>query len=125
MVDVEQLLIPWLSSTLSARALTDVPADLLAALPVIRVARIGGADDDNNPRFDAATVTVDWFGADRTAASDLAQAGHHALRVLLPRMTFNGVTVTFVQTISAPSWRPWDDTDVRRYGATYRLFIKS
>lgn len=125
MADLELLLVPWLAATLGVRAVTEVPGTLSAAVPLLRVARVGGADDDNDPKFDAPTISIDWFGMNRQAASDLATAGHLAMRVTLPGKTLNGSTITFVQTISGPSWRPWDDTDVRRYGSTYRLHVKS
>jgi len=124
-VDVEALLSPWLESALTARGVTDLPSNLADMLPVVQVTRIGGADDDNVPSFDVATVDLDFFAADRVAASDLARRGHYAMRVTLPGRTVAGATVTMVQTITGPSWRPYDDTALRRFGSTYRLHVKS
>lgn len=128
--DVEALLIPWLASTLTVRAVTDLPADdppgsFLAGLPYVQVTRIGGADDDNLSSFDAPTVDVDCYAADRESVSALAARVHDALRVTLPGLTLAGATVTKVQTITGPSWRPYDNTSLRRFGATYRIRIRS
>ena len=124
-VDVEALLIPWLTSTLGVRFVTDLPANLADVLPLGQVTRIGGADDDNVASFDAPVVDVDYFAADRAAVSDLARRGHTALRITLPGLTVGAGTVTKVQTITGPSWRPYDDTLLRRIGASYRLYIRT
>lgn len=124
-MDVEALLIGWLRSTLDVRALTDLPADLADTLPVVQVTRIGGPDDDNNPNFDAPTVAVDCYAADRAGAITLAAAVKAALRGSLPGQTIGTSTVTKVQTVTGPSWRPYDNTELRRFGATYALHIKS
>lgn len=126
-MNVEALLIPWLTSTLDVRFVTDVPADLTAdgALPLGRLLRVGGPSDDDSPRFDLPTVSVDCFAATRAAAFDFAQDLDDAIRVTLPGLTLDGATVTRTQTVSGPSWRPYDNATVRRVGATYRLFVKS
>lgn len=127
---VEATLIPWLADLLGVRVLTDLPADdppgsFLAGLPYVQFVRVGGPSDDNNPRFDLPTVSVDCFGADRGAATGLALDVDEALRQTLPGQTTGGATVTRVQTITGPSWQPWDDTNVRRMHSSYRLYIKA
>lgn len=124
-VDVEALLIPWLASTLTVRAVTDLPANLADVLPVVQVTRIGGPDDDNLSRFDIPAVDIDCYDADRAKASALAGRVHDALRITLPGLTVGAGTVTKVQTITGPSWRPYDDTLLRRIGASYRLHIRT
>jgi hypothetical protein len=124
-VDVEALLTGWLSSRLSHRFVTDVPDNLQGALPLGRVLKVGGPADDNDPRFDLPTVSVDCFAADRAAAITFAQAVDDAIRITLPGLTVNGSTVTRTATISGPAWRPWDDSTLRRFGATYRLYVKN
>ena len=123
--DVELLLIPWLISTLNVRAVTDLPENLADVLPLVQVTRIGGPDNDDNPRFDTPTVDIDCFGVDRGAASGLAGRVHAALRVTLPGLQVAGATVTQVLTVTGPSWRPYDNTELRRFSSTYRLFVKS
>jgi hypothetical protein len=123
---VEALLIGWLKTQLpSVRFLTDTPADLATAGPVVQVARIGGPSSDDDPSFQSPTVSVDCFAADRISATLLAQQIDDALRKALPGVTTGGATVTKVATISGAAWRPWDDLKVRRVGATYVLYLKS
>jgi hypothetical protein len=123
---VEALLIGWLKTQLpSVRFLTDTPADLATAVPVVQVVRVGGPSDDDDPSFQSPTVSVDCFAVDRVAATLLAQQVDDALRKALPGAITGGATVTKVQTISGAAWRPWDDLKVRRMGATYVLHLKT
>ena len=121
---VEALLVGWLPSQVTARALTDLPADLAEQVPVVQVVRIGGPSDDNNPNFQAATVSVDCFAVDRISATLLAQQVDDALRKALPGTTTGGAVVTKVRTLTGPSWRPWNDVAVRRSGSTYQIWLK-
>lgn len=127
MADVEALLVPWLAAQVSARTVTELPADLDTIAPVVHVLRIGGPDDDNLPSFDMPTVSIDSYGVGRAAALELAQAVHDAVRVGLPNtshtVTAGTAVVTKTQTVTGPSWRPYDDITLRRFGATYRLHI--
>jgi len=82
--DVEDLVIAYLSSQnlvpaghVSAR----MPVEL--TLPFILVTRIAGGDDWI---VDKATIQIDCFSADQTAASTLARAMHHKMRRLHPQM---------------------------------------
>lgn len=125
MADVEGLLIPWFTETLEVRALTDLPSDLADVLPVVQIVRIGGPSNDDNPRFDMPTISVDSYAADRATAIALAETVDDALRIQLPGQTLSRSTITRVQTVTGPSWRPYDNTSLRRVGASYRLYIKS
>lgn len=125
MGNVEALLIPWLTSELGVRFATDTPADLETVLPLGTFVRVGGPSDDNNPRFDMPTVAVDCYAANRGAALVFAEDVDEALRITLPGTTLNGATITRVQTITGPSWRPYDNTSLRRVGMTYRFYIKN
>lgn len=121
---VERLLIDWITTTTDVRAVTDTPANLAAAVPLYRVTRVGGPSHVDNPRFDLPTVTVDSFAASRSAATDAALDLDEALRTQLPGTTTGGATVTRVETVTGPHWAPWDDTNLRRFAATYRLHVK-
>lgn len=127
-VGVEELLVGWLHSTLTARVVTDVPANLQDLLGdsgrMYRVVRVGGPSHIDNPRFDLPTVTLDSFGADRATATEAALDVDEALRVQLPGVTTGGATVSRVETVTGPHWAPWNDTAVRRFAATYRLHVK-
>ena len=122
---VEALLIGWLPSQVTARALTDLPATLATDVPVVQIVRIGGPSDDNDPTLVAATVSVDCFAADRISATVLAQQVDDAFRKALPGTLTGGASVTKVRTLTGPSWRPWDDLAVRRFGATYQIWLKT
>jgi hypothetical protein len=129
MADVEALLVPWLAVQVSARAVTELPATLDQISPVVHVLRIGGPSDDDLPAFDMPTISVDSYGVGRAAALQLAQAVDNAVRVALPNtlhtVAGQSVVVTKSQTVTGPSWRPYDDITVRRFGATYRLHIRT
>lgn len=123
---VEALLIPAAASALSVRFVTDTPADLASVVPLCRLWHIGGGSDDNDWRFRTPTVAVDSFAADRGAASALAERVEQWFRSILPgSILADGSVVTKVQTLTSPSWRPWDDTAVRRFAATYVLHLKT
>jgi len=122
---VEALLIGWLPSQVTARALTDLPATLVDDVPVVQVVRIGGPSDDDDPTLVAATVSVDCFASDRLAVTVLSQQVDDAFRKALPGTLTGGASVTKVRTLTGPSWRPWNDTAVRRFGATYQVWLKT
>lgn len=122
--DVEKLLIAWLPAVFpDAYPCAETPADpeFTQSLPIIEVTRIGG--DDTVHGVDRATVDVECYGVDRNAASVLAANVRTALRKQLPGFTGAEGTVARVETISAPAWRPYDNTDVRRFGGTYRITV--
>lgn len=133
MADVEAPLNQWGHSTLGFRFVTELPAGLLGILgtaadpgtPVVQLVRVGGPTDDNNPRFDRPTLAVDAFGYDRASAKATAWAVHGALRTVLPGLTLDGLTVCKVQTITAPHWIAYDDTNLRRFNASYQLHVKA
>jgi hypothetical protein len=120
-VDVERLLVIWLSGRLGRRVLTDLPGDLAGQVPLVQIARYGGADE--RPGLDTVLLDVDAYGANRGSAVALAEAARHALRFALPGEQLDRAVVTRVDTLEAPSLRPYDNTDVRRFGATYRLIL--
>lgn len=122
---VEALLIGWLPGHVTARFLTDLPADLAAQVPVVQVVRIGGPSDDDLPDYHFASVAVDCFAADRLSATTLAQQVDDALRKALPGTTAGGGTVTKVRTLTGASWRPYDDVNVRRFGGTYQVVVRT
>jgi hypothetical protein len=123
----EALLINYLHGALAVRCLTDLPNDLQAQVPVVQVVRIGGPSSDNDRRLEAATMSIDCFAADRGAATALALQVDRAMRDALPGtyVPSANAVVTKVRTLTGASWRPWDDLSVRRFGATYQVWIKS
>lgn len=122
-IDVEAVLVTWLAGNLGVRCVTELPANLQDVLPVVRVVRVGGTD--RVPSLDRAVVDVDFYDADRPAAILLARRGHAALRFELPGSRVAGGVVSMVGTVSAPSWRPYDDTALRRFGGSYEITLHS
>lgn len=120
-VDVEALLVGWAPTVVSARCLTELPADLEAVLPVVQFSRYGGAD--NRPGLDTALIDVDAYGRDRAQAWALSEATRAGLRFNLVGRQLAGAVVTRVDTLAGPSARPYDDSTLRRFGASYRLTL--
>jgi hypothetical protein len=119
-VDVEAELVAWLKAQLAVRVVTDLPANLEGAAPVVQIARVGG--DDDGIRLDRAIVDVDVFAATRPASSQLMTRTRVALLTQLRGVVTSGATFTSARTISAPSWRPYENNNLRRFGATFEIF---
>jgi hypothetical protein len=114
----------WLATQFPSpiRVVTELPADL-AATQVIQVTRFGGSDDFIT--LDAANVDIDVFAATRDASRTLAEQVRTAVRLHLPGYATGGAAVQSVTTISAPRWVPYDNTNLRRFVASYRITIHS
>ncbi len=119
--DVERILVPWLGSQCSCRVVTDLPANLERQVPLLQIQRVGGADA--RPGLDFVGLDVDAYGPNRGSAVSLAENARHALRFVLPGTQIDGAVFTRVDTTEAPAFRPYDNTDLRRFGATYRLIV--
>ncbi|MDX2575894.1 hypothetical protein PV332_10420 [Streptomyces scabiei] len=119
MPDVEAVLAPWAEATFGVFSAAETPADLEDRLPVIRVERIGGADDrfSLHPR-----VAVDVFAASPDEARTLSNSVRDALLFL--RGTVNGAVVRDVRCDSGPSRQPWANEAVHRRGATYTVSLR-
>lgn len=107
------------------RIATETPANLGDVLPCIVVARFGGAEDSEAGTwaFDNANMDFDCYDADRIDARALAESVRTFVRRDLPGQSHAGAFVARTQTIMAPVWTPYDNTDVRRftYAASIRL----
>lgn len=130
--DVHLLLVEWLSARLGMRVVTELPADLTGELPLMQVAVFGGYTV--NPAMETVNVDIDVYvpptadgAADPATASDLAELVRSAVLYGLPGYTTpdGKATVNGAQNIARPTPRPHDQTAVRRYGASYRLFVQS
>ncbi|MEU6543876.1 hypothetical protein [Streptomyces sp. NPDC046859] len=119
--DVEAELVAWLKAQLNVRHLTDLPTNLTEVLPINQVQRIGG--DDDSIRLDRALVTVDSYAADRAAASLLARRTRDKLVNQLRGVQTAAAVFGRVSTLSAPAWRPYENPNLRRMGATYEIYF--
>ncbi|MBI0293290.1 hypothetical protein JBE04_01945 [Streptomyces sp. PRKS01-29] len=119
--DVEVELIAWLGNQLGTRFAAELPANLLDVLPLGQVQRVGGSDDSF--RLDRALVDLDAYAATRAGASLLAREARDVLVTRLPGTKTTAAVFGRVSTVSAPSWRPYENTGLRRCGATYEIFF--
>ncbi|KOU62039.1 hypothetical protein ADK57_25715 [Streptomyces sp. MMG1533] len=119
-VDIEAELVAWLASGLDVRVLTDLPADLGEVLPVIQIQRTGGGDD--GLRLDRAFVDIDVYAASRQAASQLMSQTRSLLLTQLRGAVTAAAVFTSARTIAAPTWRPYENPNLRRFGATFEIF---
>lgn len=121
--DIEVELIAWMLPRYApAIPTSELDNDLLADLPVIWVVRVAG--DDDGVRLDRALVDVDVFGATRKAASLLARQVQRDLLDQLRGTQTAKAVFGRVRTVSSPSWRPYENTDLRRCGATYEIYMR-
>lgn len=119
--DVEPLLTAWLAGRFpDARAVTELPSDISTGL-FVQVERIGGSDEEwiDHPRVD-----FDCYGPTRQAARTFARQVQKAVLSELPGYSNDQGTVLGVGTVSGPAWRPYDNTNVRRFGFTADLDVK-
>jgi hypothetical protein len=122
-VDVEPLLSAWLKTATGVQCVTELPATLETAVPLIEVGRIGGAD--SQVVIDAATVDVTCWGATRDTARKLAYLVQDWLLFHLPGTSVPGGVVLRVVCVSGPAWQPYDNTAVRRVHALYQFHVQS
>lgn len=122
-VDVELLVIQWLQAQLGSGIIVrdELDNNLLNELPTVQVERIAAGGDDGF-RVDHALVDVDVYAATRGGAVALSAQIRGLLLGSLPGTTSAGAVVGRVATISAPGVRPYENTGLRRVGATYEIY---
>ncbi|MFI8942763.1 hypothetical protein [Streptomyces syringium] len=123
-VDVETLVIGWLQAQLGSGVVVrdELDNDLISELPTVQVERVPAGDDDGL-RLDRALMDVNVYAATRSEAATLSAQVRGLLLTVLRGSTAGGGVVTSVSTLSAPGWRPYENTGLRRYGATYELYV--
>lgn len=132
--DVESLVITWLQARYPPAfccSETPGPDEMAASLPVIRAWCIGGQDSQFT--LDRSSVDIDCYAtadsqnpddSSRIAARTLAIDVWSTIRRYLPGyVTATGASVTRVATINQPSWRPYDNTDLRRVGMSLQVIV--
>ena len=122
-VDVELLVIQWLQAQLGSGVVVrdELDNNLLDELPTVQVERIAAGDDDGF-RLDRALVDVDVYAATRGGAITLATQIRGLVLGTLPGLTTGGAVVGRVRTLTAPGIRPYENTGLRRVGATYEIY---
>lgn len=121
-VDVELLIIEWLQAQLGSGVVVrdELDNNLLNELPTVQVERLPAGDDDGF-RLDRALVDIDVYAATRGAAVAMALQVRGLLLGSLPGSTTGGAVVGRVRTEAAPGVRPYENTGLRRVGATYEI----
>jgi hypothetical protein len=119
--DIEIELVSWLAADQDVRVVTELPSNLVEVLPLIQVQRVGG--DDDGFRLDRALVDLDVYASTRQAASDLARSARSGLLGHLRGTSTGAAVFNHISTVAAPSWRPYENVNLRRYGGTYQLFF--
>lgn len=121
-VDVEALLVAWLDGQLTGVTVrVELDNSLPDELPTVQVERVTG--DDDGFRMDRALVDVNVYASTRLAATALAAQVRGLLLTRLRGSTTDTAVVGRVATIAAPGWRPYENTALRRVGATYEMFL--
>lgn len=103
---------------------TDLPSDLKASLPFVRVYRFAGGDDRITDR---AVIGVDTFAGTRSDARSLAEQVRQRLIAAPHVVEFDDGLVVVIDTAitsEGPHEVPWGDAAVRRRAATYSLTLR-
>lgn len=115
-VDTEWAIATHLAAVLTPiRVVTELPAHVEDALPVVRVAGAGGPDDRLTAR---ERIDVECFAATRADARDLAERARIAMHAT-SHTVVGGWLIDRVSTEAGPFWADYANDAVRRYVATY------
>lgn len=106
----------------NARVVTETPADLSAALPLLRVELVSGSSNAVN--LDTALLDIEAYATTRDAARTLAEQARVALDLRGPAAHAAGGFIASV-TCTTPHWMFYDDTDVRRFAFMARVSVRS
>lgn len=122
--DVEELVVTYLGQHFPNVGV-QMPPD--PPLPFYLVNRLGGGDDMVT---DSAIVSVHAFAATRTAASSAAREMH----LLMNPQNFTAklgfvlsmgpAHVDRVLTVETPAWRDYENPNLQRYCARYRIDLR-
>lgn len=119
-VDGETVLVGWLRQR-GWNAMVELTNALQDELPVIRVMAVGG--DDDTFRLDRPLIDIDVFADTHVHANQIAQQLRADFHDVLRGSTTDTAVIGAVTTVSAPAWRPYENTGLRRVGATYAIHM--
>jgi hypothetical protein len=122
-VDVELEVMVWLRARLDPDVVVrdELDNNLLNELPTVQVQRLPAGGDDGI-RLDRALVDVDVYAGRRADAIALSATIRGLLLGELRGSSTNAAVFGRVGTVSAPGIRPYENTLLRRVGATYEIF---
>ncbi|MET8378062.1 hypothetical protein [Streptomyces microflavus] len=122
-VDIELDLIEWLQAKAGPDVVVrdEVDNNLLQELPTIQVQRLPAGSDDGF-RVDRALVDVDVYAATRGDAIALALLVRGWLLIQLRGASTSRAQYGRVSSSPPPAIRPYENTGLRRAGATYEIY---
>jgi hypothetical protein len=122
-VDVELEVMKWLRPRLDSDVVVrdELDNNLLDELPTVQVQRIPAGGDDGI-RLDRAFVDIDVYAATRADAIALSATIRGLLLGELRGSATDVAVFSRVGTISPPAIRPYENTGLRRVGATYEIY---
>ena len=122
-VDVELEVMKWLRARVASGVVVrdELDNSLLDELPTVQVQRIAAGGDDGI-RLDRAFVDVDVYAAKRADATALSATIRGLLLSELRGTATAAAVFGRVGTISPPAIRPYENTALRRVGATYEIY---
>jgi hypothetical protein len=95
--------------------------NLLNELPTIQIQQIPGGDDDGL-RLSRPLVDIDVYAATRADAVALAREVHEWVTRELRGSTSATAVIGLTKGLTLPAPRPYENTALRRVGATYEIF---
>jgi len=115
--DLEVALSSWLKSQDLA---TDAGTVTPSVIPdgFVRVTKGGGTDDTIT---DSSIIDVDVFHSSRGNAFDMSEAIRDALT---PRTRVGSAIIDRVRTGASPRQMPWDNTNIKRFSASYTISVR-
>ncbi|WTL23958.1 hypothetical protein OG875_04715 [Streptomyces sp. NBC_01498] len=121
-MDIELDLIEWIQAKTGPSIVVrdEVDNNLLAELPTIQVQRIPGGGDDGF-RVDWAMVDIDVYAATRSEAIGLAKSVRGWLLTELRGSKTSRAVYGRIRSSPPPAVRPYENTGLRRVGATYEI----
>ena len=122
LVDIELELITRATARFPAAVVRDeLDNNLLNELPTIQINQIPGGDDDGI-RLGRMLVDVDVYAATRADAIALAKEAHRWMTGEVRGSYSETVVFSRVGALTLPAVRPYENTNLRRVGATYEIF---
>lgn len=121
--DIEKLLLDWAEPLWPGIALNnELPYNLTYQTDLLVISRLGGPMGAV-PGMDTPMIDVDVFAVGRDRAKALAIEVTTAVRHRLTGVALsdNATRVKAVRSVAGVALRAWDNTDLRRFGATFAL----
>ena len=122
LVDIELELITRATARFPQAVVRDeLDNQLLKELPTIQITQIPAGDDDGI-RLARMLVDIDVYAATRADAFTLSREVHAWVTGELRGSASAGLVIGRAGAVTLPAVRPYENTDLRRVGATYEIF---